>query len=151
MKNCYLIIVFITTLMASPLNGQLISNESYITGEDGVIRMYLNLMGHVKNPGTYLVYDKIDFMSALSMAGGYLQGANLKSIIVYNENGESKKINLKNYLNLKKSTDMSDFSLKPHDTIYIKQKRMSKFFMSSNLPTIFLSMINLAITLKNTD
>ena len=35
----------------------------YITGEDGVIRMYINLMGHVKNPGTYLVYDKIDFMS----------------------------------------------------------------------------------------
>ena len=150
MKNRYLIIVFFVTLMANSLSSQMISNESYITGEDGVIRMYINLMGHVKNPGTYLVYDKIDFMSALSMAGGYLQGTDLKNIIIYSENGESEKINLYNYLN-SNSKDISQFNLKPHDTIYIKQKSLSKFFMSSNLPTIFLSMINLAITLKNTD
>ena len=150
MKNRYLIIVFFVSLMANSLSSQVISNESYITGEDGVIRMYINLMGHVKNPSTYLVYDKIDFMSPLSMAGGYLQGADLKNIIIYSENGESKKINLYNYLN-SNSKDISHFNLKPHDTIYIKQKSLSKFFMSSNLPTIFLSMINLAITLKNTD
>ena len=41
--------------MANSLSSQMLSNESYITGEDGVIRMYVNLMGHVKNPGTYLV------------------------------------------------------------------------------------------------
>ena len=149
MKKYFLYIFFVSNLFSN-VNGNLISNEPYVTGEDGVIRMYINLMGHVKNPGTYLVYDKIDFMSALSMAGGYLQGADLKNIIIYSENGESEKINLYNYLN-SNSKNISHFNLKPHDTIYIKQKSLSKFFMSSNLPTIFLSMINLAITLKNTD
>ena len=136
--------------MTNSLSSQMLSNESYITGEDGVIRMYVNLMGHVKNPGTYLVYDKIDFMSTLSMAGGYLQGADLKNVIIYSENGDSQKINLHNYLN-SYSKEILNFNLKPHDTIYIKQKSLSKFFMSSNLPTIFLSILNLAITLENTD
>ena len=136
--------------MTNSLSSQMLSNESYITGEDGVIRMYVNLMGHVKNPGTYLVYDKIDFMSTLSMAGGYLQGADLKNVIIYSENGDSQKINLHNYLN-SHSKEILNFNLKPHDTIYIKQKSLSKFFMSSNLPTIFLSILNLAITLENTD
>ena len=36
--------------------------------------MYVNIMGNVKYPGTYLVFDGIDFLSVLSVAGGYLQG-----------------------------------------------------------------------------
>ena len=38
-----------------------ISSADYITGEDGIVRMYVNVWGHVKNPGTYLVYDVILF------------------------------------------------------------------------------------------
>ena len=150
-KN-FTIFLLALSLVFSINHSQLLSNEKYITGEDGVIRMYVNVMGHVKNPGTYLVYDNIDFMSALSMAGGYVDGANLKKINIYSEDGSKQKINLKNILNSKSkaNTSISNIvKLKPHDTIYIEQTASSKLFVSSNLPALILSIINLAITLEN--
>ena len=150
-KN-FTIFLVVLSLVFSINHSQLLSNEKYITGEDGVIRMYVNVMGHVKNPGTYLVYDNIDFMSVLSMAGGYLDGANLKKINIYSENEIVQKINLKNILNSKSkvNTPISNIiKLKPHDTIYIEQTASSRLFVSSNLPALILSIINLAITLEN--
>ena len=152
-KN-FTIFLVVLSLVFSINHSQLLSNEKYITGEDGVIRMYINVMGHVKNPGTHLVYDNIDFMSALSMAGGYLNGANLKKINIYSEDGSKQKINLKKILNSKNKASSSISSiikLKPHDTIYIEQTTSSRLFVSSNLPALILSIINLAITLENID
>ena len=152
MKKYKLLIIFIGIVSFSfPIShNQLLSNELYITGEDGVIRMYINIMGHVHKPGAYLVYDDIDFMTTLSMAGGYLQGADLKDITIYSEDGTIRKVNLMNFLN-SKNKDNQTINLKPHDTIYIEQKALSRMFISSNLPAIILSIINLAITLENTD
>ena len=46
----------------------LLTGEDYITGEDGVPRMSVNVWGHVKYPGTYLVYDGIDLLNLISLA-----------------------------------------------------------------------------------
>ena len=93
----YILFIFILTvsLYANSItsNGLPISDQDYITGEDGVIRMNVNILGHVKNPGTYLVYDGIDFISLLSLAGGPARGANLKNIKIIN-NDSSYSINL---------------------------------------------------------
>tara|TARA_B100000401_G_C52725642_1_gene680885 strand:- start:693 stop:1154 length:462 start_codon:yes stop_codon:yes gene_type:complete len=127
-----------------------LSNQEYITGDDGVIRMYINILGHVKYPGTYLVYDGIDIMSAFSAAGGYLDGANFKKIIIYGHNGTKKIINLNKSLNSDIAfSDLID--LKPFDTIYIEQKSMSKFWLGSNLPAVLLGILNIALTLERTD
>ena len=115
---CIYILFAFSLCFASSSNSVLMSNENYITGEDGVVRMYVNIVGHVKNPGTYLVYDEIDIMSAISLAGGYLQGSNLNSIVVHHEDGSSSKINLNNSLNSNSSFD-SLVKLQPHDTIFI--------------------------------
>ena len=131
---------------SSSINNQLISNEKYITGDDGVIRMYVNILGHVESPGLYLVYDGIDIMSALSMAGGYRNGANLKNITIYRKDGSSEKFSLQSILN-----NSTKIVFNPHDTIYINQKLISKIFNSSNIPTIVLSILNLALTIDRTD
>jgi len=123
-------------------------DEPFITGDDGVIRMYVNIIGHVKTPGTYLVYDNIDLLSAISISGGYLPGANLKNLKIYSKDGTSKIINLKKILNSDVSIKKV-VSLKPHDTIYIDQKDIHQFFVSSNLPSMILSFITLAITLED--
>ena len=123
-------------------------NKNYITGEDGVIRMYINVIGHVKKPGNYLVYDKIDLLSAISIAGGTLPGANLKKIIIYKKNGDKLKLDFNKIF----SSDISNtLEIEAHDTIIIEQKKISQFLLSSNLPTLFLSLLNLAITLENSD
>ena len=143
------ILILISFIICSPsINNQLISNEKYITGDDGVIRMYVNVMGHVQSPGLYLVYDKIDIMTVLSIAGGYKNGANLKNITIYREGGTREVFSLKSILN--SGTD-NKITLNPHDTVYIEQKAMSKIFNSSNIPTIILSILNLALTIDRTD
>ncbi len=146
MKKIYITsMIFISTLICSA-EQNLISNESYITGNDGVIRMYVNIMGHVENPGLYLVYDKIHILSALGIAGGYKQGADLNNLIIYRKNGGSDFVNLYDVLD---DTIQSEINLYPHDTIYIKEKTLSRFFMSSNLPSIILSLINVLINLED--
>ena len=64
MKKTYLYITILISFVFSIQisNSFLMQDETYITGDDGVIRMYVNIIGHVKNPGTYLVYDNIDLL-----------------------------------------------------------------------------------------
>ena len=147
-KHLKIFLVLFSSLLLS-FDTDFLSNEDYITGDDGVIRMYVNIIGHVKSPGTYLVYDGIDFMTAISNAGGYLPGANLKNIKIYKSNGSLIDINLNQLM--KNKSEFDSVILSPHDTILIEQKKMSRIFLSSNLPGLIISMVNLAITLKNAD
>ena len=96
----------------------LITGEDYITGDDGIPRITLNIWGHVKYPGTYLVYDGIDILTALSMAGGLEKGAKTKSITIISRNGDSKVIDLDSRIIGK---NLHDVKLKPHDTIHIDE------------------------------
>ena len=41
--------------------------------------------------------DGINFLTALSVAGGYLQGADLSNILIYKQSGEVVIINLKKF------------------------------------------------------
>ena len=150
MKNAclYILILLLPIFALNIQNNYLMQDELYITGDDGVIRMYVNVMGHVKNPGTYLVYDNIDLMSVLSIAGGYLSGTNLTKIVIYSENGEKQNIDLKKLLNSSVSIN-EKVKLKPRDTIYLEQKNLHRLFVSSNLPSMILSFVTLAITLED--
>ena len=145
-KTMFVVFVFLSSTLLLSQNHQIISNKDYITGEDGVIRMKLNIIGHVKNSGSYLVYDGIDILSAISLAGGYLQGADLKNIIIYGKNGSVEEVNLDKILN--QNNDVVKPILKPNDTIHIEQKKLSKIFISSNLPSLFLSILNIVLTIN---
>jgi len=147
MKKIFIIkLLFLASFLYPQLEPP--SNQSYITSEDGIIKMYINIIGHVAAPGNYLVYDGVDLITAISTAGGYLPGSNLKKITIYSDSGEIKKINLKKYLSNKKLN--SNYLLKPNDTIHIEEKIGSKIFTSSNLPALFLSLLNIVLTIERT-
>jgi len=151
MKKIIYILILITFqsfAFSSPIRDDMLSNELFVTGEDGVLRMSINVIGHVKYPGSYMVYDGIDLMTLISLAGGYLPGSNLKKIIIRHSDGSSERINL-NDIMFKNRT--SQYRLKPRDTIYIEQKIFSKVFTASNLPSLFISILNIALTIERTD
>ena len=93
MNKIYVLIFVLTSFLYNYelSNGHLLSNEDYITGEDGVIRMYVNVIGHVKNPGIYLVYDEIDCMSIMSYAGGFLPGLIYKMSLFMEKMAQKEK------------------------------------------------------------
>ena len=107
-KSTSLIKIFIFSLLCSIIFSQgskvdylgevdsehIINGQEYISSDDGTLLMYVNVWGHVKHPGTYLVYDGIDYMSALSVSGGHLQGADLKNVIILGKDGSRRSIDL---------------------------------------------------------
>jgi len=123
-----------------------LTGEDYITGEDGVPRMNVNVWGHVKYPGSYLVYDGIDLLTCLSMAGGPLKGAKLSKVSITSRNGESTKINLKKILS---NNNSSSFTLKPYDTIYIDETMGNYLLARSNIINTLLQITNLILISTN--
>ena len=121
------------------------STKDYLTSDDGAVMMNVNIIGNVKNSGSYLVFDGADLLTVLSAAGGYLPGSNLKEITIYRSNGKTEIIDFNIYIN---SDNINSLNLKPNDTIYIDQKLFSRIISSSNLPTILLSFLNLIVTLE---
>ena len=148
MKNKYIIvsIIFFLFLCASSnnLNQLVISSESYVTGDDGMVRIYVNILGHVNKPGVYLVYESIDIFSLLALAGGPLPGANLKKVNLFHED----KIK---YLDVKesfKTGDNNGFVLYPHSTIYVGETVTSTLFSHTMLINSALQLINIYFLLK---
>lgn len=123
-----------------------LTGENYITGEDGVARMSINVWGHVKYPGTYLVYDGIDILTCLSMGGGPLKGANLSSISITSNEGETRKVNLNNIIN---SSNPSPIILKPYDTIYIDETLGNYLLSRTGVITVLLQLTNLILISTN--
>ena len=124
----------------------MLNGEDYMTGEDGVPRMSINVWGHVKYPGTYLVYDGIDILTCLSMAGGPLKGAKLNKVSIVSKDGSSQKLNLNDILY---SNAIADTNLKPYDTIYIDETMGNYLLARSNVINIFLQITNLILISTN--
>ena len=143
-------IAFIFFALLIPISGDNINNtptgEEYITGEDGIKRIYINVWGHVKHPGTYLVYQDIDVMTLLSVAGGPLDGADLSKIKIISQNSDTQNINLENFLLSNKS---ADFKFKPYDTVSIKPT--FNFYIRDNayILNVFLQLLTIGITINN--
>tara|TARA_Y100001980_G_C14532706_1_gene308853 strand:+ start:345 stop:800 length:456 start_codon:yes stop_codon:yes gene_type:complete len=149
-KKLFATLIFLSLLPAqivnssNPLNG-----EQYITGDDGVVRMYVNVWGHVKVSGTFLIFEGADLINALSVAGGPLEGANLEKIkIVTKDSGEIKFYSVSNFIN---NSNQENLKLNPYDTIIVNQTLRSRILSRSNLISSIFQLINLLYTIDRLD
>ncbi|MAV92837.1 MAG: hypothetical protein CMG01_01545 [Candidatus Marinimicrobia bacterium] len=142
-----LTLVFINYLFLEILisSESVIPNQDYITDKDGIVKMYVNVIGHVNNPGSFLVYDGIDIVTLLALAGGPARGANLKKIKIYN--GQNFEINFNEYI---KGSYKNNILITPRTTIYIEEKIGSKMFNGTNLVSSLLQLLNIIITIERT-
>ena len=122
-----------------------ISDQDYITGEDGIIRMYVNVIGHVNKPGSYLVYDGIDLVTLLSLAGGPARGANLKKITIFNG-----QLHTVNFNHLIKNNVKSEILISPKTTVFVEESTVSRMFNGTNLISSILQLLNIAVTIDRT-
>lgn len=128
-----------------------VSSEKYFTDENGNIKMFVSVWGHVNNPGLHEVYDGIDIATLLSVVGGPLKGAKLNSIKIYrgdfeNSNDPIHEIDVQKFLN---NGDRSSFvKIMPNDTVYIPQKTSNYVIQNGSIVNLFVGMINLIFTLR---
>ena len=152
-KTIFLLFIFILfqALLATSDGGNISSNQRYISGEDGKIRMYVNIWGHVNQPGRILVEEGVDFPTLISLVGGPKQGANLGKIYLYREmvdsnNNNSYTLDLNHFMN---TGDRSNFvKVKPNDTYVIKQTFSSYLFDKISIVNTIMSTINLYLTIS---
>ena len=102
-----------------------LSNEQYITNDDGKVYMKINYWGASGQSAILQVEEGIDFASLISLVGLESEFVNLKKIRLYrekpDENGQIVYfINLNPFL---KTGDRSNFpQIKPNDTIVMRKK-----------------------------
>ena len=112
--------------------------------------MYVNVWGHVGNPGHHLVYDGIDLATLMSIVGGPQSGANMKKVKIYREVPDADGT-LVYHLDLEKfisTGDRSEFiKIRPNDTIIVPQKFFSYLLVQANTINTILSFVNLYFTL----
>ena len=128
-----------------------ISSERYMTDDKGNIMMYVNIWGHVSNPGHVLVYEGIDMATLLSWVGGPMNGADLKNVKLFREvadkNGRiAYDLNFNNFIN---NGDRSEFiEIKPNDTIIIPRTNFNYFLSHVGTINTLLGLLNLYLTIS---
>ena len=124
----------------------------YVSGEDGVIRMYINVWGHVPSPGRILVDDGIDLATLLSLTGGPSKGANMKNVRVYHEypDKNGNVVNVIDFTEFLETGDRSNFiSIQPNDTFIIKQTAWSYMIQEVGTVNTLMNFINIYLNLSN--
>ena len=124
----------------------------YVSGADGIIRMYVNVWGHVGAPGRILVDEGIDLATLFSLTGGPIKGANLKNIRVYHEypDRDGNIVHIIDFTEFLKSGDRSNFiSIQPNDTFIIKQTAFSYLLREIGTINALMSLINIYLNLNS--
>ena len=128
-----------------------ISSERYLTDENGNIMMYVNIWGHVSNPGHTLVYEGIDMATLLSYVGGPMSGADLRNVKLYREIPDKNRqiaydLDFEDFI---ENGDRSNFiQVKPNDTIIIPRTNFNYFISHVGTINTILGLLNLYITVS---
>ena len=154
MYRQFLKLVFLSSVLIASVDSKMAENTGarYFSGNDGVIRMYVNVWGHVNNPGRILVDEGIDLATLLSLIGGPSKGAKMSSIRVYHEfpHEDGKIVHLIDLTDFIKYGDRSNFiSISPNDTFIIQQTAWSYFISEINTINIIMSLLNIYLNLTN--
>ena len=128
-----------------------ISSEKFFTDKNGNIKMFVNIWGHVNNPGLHEVYDGIDLATLLSVVGGPRAGAKLNEVRLYRETPDSNGktvyvIDLESFYNSGKRN--SFIKIKPNDTIIMPQKLSSIVLSRVGTLNTFLTMFNIYLQIQ---
>ena len=157
----YLYLFFITPIIlctgfsqsgSDIINSQPNTGARYVSSEDGVLRMYVNIWGHVPSPGRILVDDGIDLATLLSLTGGPSKGANMKNVRVYHEypDKNGNVVNIIDFTEFLETGDRSNFiNIQPNDTFIIQQTVLSYIIEEVGTVNTLMNFINLYLNLSN--
>ena len=134
-------------------HNNLIGTKYYST-EDGILRVFINIWGNVNSPGRLIVDEGVDILTAISMAGGPIPGADLKRIQLFRQSPDNNgnyiyKINLQNYIDNGSRDEL--IVIRPNDTIIVPQKTTSYIFDKMASLNTLMSLVNLFFSIQNSN
>ena len=94
-----------------------LGTKSYLSVKKPSMRK-ISIIGHIKQPGTYLMNPFISLTEAIKYSGGLRDNASIRDIHVIDLNGSVQRVDLYDFLIGGKRTE--DLNLKNGDTVVIK-------------------------------
>lgn len=107
----------------------------------------LNVLGYVNKPGQFQIFEGVDLLSALSLAGGIKNIKKGKQLIIIHADQSMEEIRLSDYMNPRHSVKKMPV-LYAGDTIYVKEPmevNWAKFSFFASLLTAIAYVINYAL------
>lgn len=105
----------------------------------------LNVLGYVNKPGQFQIFEGVDLLSALSMAGGIKNIKKGKQIVIVRADQSMVEIQLKDYMNPKHRVKELPV-LYAGDTVYVKEPveiNWSKFSFFSTMLMAIATILNI--------
>ena len=109
------LILFITLTFCSYSQDML--GHSYQLGKDDVLRMNVNLWGHVQRPGAYQIPVEYGLIELISGANGPSPTANLDDVRIVRKNNEVVFVDIRKYITVGDHSVL--VQLRPGDTVIV--------------------------------
>jgi len=150
LRNKFIIYIFALAVLV-PANADMNSKSGYDI-VNGKVMMYVNVWGHVNNPGLIQVSSNVTLTEIISLAGGPKPGAKLNRIQLFRNGAEPNK-------NKKHTIDLEEFlstgsrgtfvDVKPNDTYYIPQSVGSILFENIGAINTLMGILNLYLNISS--
>lgn len=107
----------------------------------------LNVLGYVNKPGQFQIFEGMDLLSALSMAGGIKNIKKGKQIVIVRADQSIEEIRLKDYMNANHRVQELPL-LYASDTVYVKEPaeiNWAKYSFFSTMLMAIATILNIAL------
>lgn len=102
-------------------------------------RQTINVFGFLSKPGQYQIFEAIDVLSAISLAGGFPNVKRAKSILVIRKDGSQQSVRLKKFM--KNTSIIAPLNI--GDTLFIQPKAKINWGMLSFITTTIYAVTNI--------
>lgn len=110
----------------------------------------INIYGYVNKPGQYQIYEGVDILSAVAIAGGIKNFSRVRTLTIIRANRSVEKVKIREYL--KYNSDAGEENIPivyAGDTIYVKEPNETNWARLSFMSTMLLAIANIANILIN--
>jgi Periplasmic protein involved in polysaccharide export len=104
-------------------------------------KQQVNVFGFVNKPGQYQVFEPVDLLTTLSMAGGIKNLKRVSQVNIVRANGSMETVNLRVFFKTTKkiSEKAPEVLLYPGDTVYVKEPIEFNWSLLSFITTLISS------------
>ena len=114
-----------------------------------LVNFRVTILGEVKNPGYYLIYqDKLNIFEAVARAGDLTDFSNRSRVVVVRQTSEGAKMYRMN-MNDANIFNSEQFYLLPNDIVYVEPLKEKQWAFSTFPYTVVLSVISSTLLIMN--
>ena len=85
----------------------------------------INVFGAVNMPGRHQIFEPMELMMALGMAGGITDMRKVTDVLIMRQNGEIEVIDLKKMIRKERLDKTKETLIYPEDTIVVEERRVN--------------------------